>query len=68
MGVNVVGLRRAGFQASEMAELKRAYKLLFRAGLALEEALERIAAECPGEHAAKLVAFARGSKRGICRR
>lgn len=67
-GVNSVGLRRAGFKPAEVLELKRAYKLLFRSGLALEEALERIAAECPGPHAAKLVAFVRGSKRGICRR
>ena len=67
-GVNSVGLRRAGFKAAEVAELKRAYKLLFRDGLALEEALDRIAADCPGEHAGRLVAFVRGSKRGICRR
>ena len=68
MGVNSVGLRRAGFKAAELSELKLAYKLLFRSKLGLDEALAQIAAECPGEHAAKLVAFVRGSKRGICRR
>ncbi len=67
-GVNSVGLRRAGVTSSEIAVLKRAYKLLFRSGLALDEALERIERECDGPHAANLAAFVRGSKRGICRR
>lgn len=67
VGLNVVGLRRAGFTAEQMRELKRAYKLLYRSGLKLEEALRRIEAECPGEHARHLVAFIRASKRGICR-
>ena len=67
-GVNSVGLRRAGFAPEEIAALKRAYRLLFRSGLALSAAFERIEAECPGRHAERLVAFIRGSKRGICRR
>ena len=67
-GLNAVGLRRAGFETADVSELKRAYKLLFRDGLPLDEALERIASACRGEHARKLVAFVRGSKRGICRR
>ena len=66
-GLNIVGLRRAGFKASEVAELKNAYKLLYKSGLKLDEALERIEAECAGEHARHLVGFIRGSKRGICR-
>ena len=66
-GVNSVGLRRAGFAAEEIATLKRAYKLLFRAKLALPEALAAIARECSGPHVEKLVAFIRASKRGICR-
>ncbi|MCB1021728.1 MAG: acyl-ACP--UDP-N-acetylglucosamine O-acyltransferase [Acidobacteria bacterium] len=67
-GVNTVGLRRAGFTASQLAALKRAYKLLFRSALPLEEALERIEAEGPDPHLDNLVAFVRSSKRGICRR
>jgi UDP-N-acetylglucosamine acyltransferase len=67
-GVNSVGLRRAGFAASEVAVLKRAYKLLFRAKLPLPDALAQIEQGCRGPHAEKLVAFVRGSKRGICRR
>ena len=66
-GVNLVGLRRAGCSAAEIAELKRAYRLLFRSGLPLDDALERIA-ELPGERPRRLVEFVRSSKRGICRR
>jgi UDP-N-acetylglucosamine acyltransferase len=66
-GLNIVGLKRAGFSLGEVATLKRAYKLLYRSGLKLEEALLRIGNELGGEHVAHLVAFIRRSKRGICR-
>jgi UDP-N-acetylglucosamine acyltransferase len=64
-GLNTVGLKRAGFHASEVRELKEAYRLLYRSGLKQERALERIAA-LPSEHARHLVEFIRSSKRGIC--
>src|SRR5688572_24439298 len=67
IGINTVGLQRAGFTAEDMAVLKRAYKLLYRSNLRLEEACERIEAECASEHAAHLVRFVRASQRGICR-
>ncbi len=66
-GLNVVGLRRAGFKASEVLALKNAYKILYKSGLKLEDALERIETESPTEHTRHLVAFIRSSKRGICR-
>jgi UDP-N-acetylglucosamine acyltransferase len=66
-GINIVGLKRAGFTMAEVGALKTAYKLLFRSNLKLEEALERIEAEAPTEHTRHLVAFIRSSKRGICR-
>jgi UDP-N-acetylglucosamine acyltransferase len=66
-GLNIVGLRRAGFKHSEVAALKAAYKLLYRSGLKLEEALGRIEAEVPTEHTRHLVRFIRASERGICR-
>ncbi len=66
-GLNLVGLRRAGFQAEEIAALKSAYRLLYRSGLKLEEALQRIENEVGGEHARHMVRFIRSSKRGICR-
>jgi UDP-N-acetylglucosamine acyltransferase len=66
-GLNLVGLKRAGFAEADIAALKRAYRILFQSGLKLEEALARIEAEIPTEHARHLVTFVRRSERGICR-
>jgi UDP-N-acetylglucosamine acyltransferase len=66
-GINVVGLKRAGYKASQVAVLKKAYHLLYRAGLKLEEALARIENEIPTPETLHLVRFVRGSQRGICR-
>lgn len=67
MGVNRVGLRRAGFTAGQITALRAAYKLIYRAGLRLEEALEKIEKELADENTLHLVNFIRRSKRGICR-
>jgi UDP-N-acetylglucosamine acyltransferase len=66
-GLNLVGMKRAGFTSKETAAIKAAYRILYRSGLKLETALERIEAEVPGAHARHLVEFIRSSKRGICR-
>lgn len=66
-GLNLVGLRRAGFAAAEIHVLKTAYKLLYRSNLKLDDALGRIEAEIPTEHTKHLIEFIRSSKRGICR-
>jgi UDP-N-acetylglucosamine acyltransferase len=66
-GLNLVGLKRAGFGAEEIAALKCAYRILYRSGLKLGDALGRIEREVPGEHGRELVRFIRASKRGICR-
>jgi UDP-N-acetylglucosamine acyltransferase len=65
-GLNLVGLRRAGFKAGEIQNLKRAYRLLLRSGLALEDALSEMAGiEDP--RVAHLIGFIQGSRRGFCR-
>jgi UDP-N-acetylglucosamine acyltransferase len=66
-GLNVVGLKRAGFRHSDIMPLKKAYQILFRSRLKLEEALQRIEADCPTENTTHLVEFIRRSERGICR-
>jgi UDP-N-acetylglucosamine acyltransferase len=66
-GLNLVGLRRAGFSDEDIAALKAAYRLLFKSGLKLEEALQRIDAQKPNEPTRHLTGFIRSSKRGICR-
>ncbi len=67
MGLNLVGLKRAGFSLADISALKKAYRLLFRSGFKLEEALARIESDGPTGHTRDLVAFIRASKRGICR-
>lgn len=43
LGINSVGLRRAGLSAVERDEIKRAFKLLYRSGLNTKQALEKAA-------------------------
>ena len=67
-GINKEGLKRRGFSVETIAELKRAYKTLYRRGLGLEEALaelERQASTCP--EVWLIVDFISRSKRGIIR-
>jgi len=66
-GLNLLGLRRSGLKAAQITALKTAYRILYRSGLKLEEALQRIEAEVPTEHTLHLIEFIRSSKRGICR-
>jgi UDP-N-acetylglucosamine acyltransferase len=66
-GLNLVGLKRAGFTHSDVLVLKQAYRLLYQSGLKLEDALARIDSECDSEHARHLVEFVRSSQRGIAR-
>jgi UDP-N-acetylglucosamine acyltransferase len=40
--INTEGLRRRGFDASEIAALRRAFKIVYRQGLTLEVALDRL--------------------------
>ena len=66
-GLNVVGLKRAGFTGEEIGALKSAYRILYRSGLKLKDALARITAELDTEHTRHLVKFIESSERGICR-
>ncbi|PYJ15771.1 MAG: acyl-ACP--UDP-N-acetylglucosamine O-acyltransferase [Verrucomicrobia bacterium] len=66
-GVNVVGLRRAGFSVQDRDELKAAFKLLYMSGLNISQALEKAAAMEFGAAAREFFAFvAPARKRGIC--
>jgi UDP-N-acetylglucosamine acyltransferase len=44
-GPNLVGLRRSKFSSSAIHALKKSYKILFRSGLGLNEAIERVRSE-----------------------
>ncbi len=68
MGVNLIGLQRAGFTEEQIGRVKGAYKIVFRSKLTLQEALAQVRAEM-GEHPeiAHWVKFIEGSERGIMR-
>ena len=61
--LNVVGLRRAGMDAAEIAHLRRAFHVL-RTAPALERALEELAA-IDSPHVREIVQFIRSSPRGF---
>jgi UDP-N-acetylglucosamine acyltransferase len=66
-GLNLVGLKRAGYKAPDVSILKQAYQLLYRSNLKLEAALGKIESQIPTAETLQLVAFIRRSQRGICR-
>ena len=67
-GLNSVGIARAGIAPANRRSIKQAYRLLYRSGLRLSEAIEAIEQEvesCPEvEH---MLQFLRNADRGICR-
>jgi UDP-N-acetylglucosamine acyltransferase len=65
-GLNMVGLRRAGLTPEERTELKKAYRLLFRSGHKLRDAVALGQKEFTGTPAKILLEFAATTKRGIC--
>jgi len=67
-GINSIGMKRNGFTDEDIFDLRRAYRLLYRSGLNVTQALERIAADCHlSPHIEALMAFIRRSDRGIVR-
>ena len=66
-GVNVIGLRRAGFNRRDRDEIKAAFKLLYTSGLNISQALEKAATMEFGAPGREFFAFvAAAGKRGIC--
>jgi UDP-N-acetylglucosamine acyltransferase len=67
VGLNVVGLRRAGMDAETRAEIKRAYRATFRSRLPLAQALEEIQDEPWGSPARHFLrALANPGRKGVC--
>ena len=68
VGINRVGLERHGFSSERRLNIKRAYKILFRENLALNEALLKLEQVFPGDIDIKrIIDFAKNSSRGIMR-
>jgi UDP-N-acetylglucosamine acyltransferase len=65
-GLNLVGLKRAGFSADELRELKDAYRILLGSHSTLDEQLAALAA-LKSARANHLIDFVRASKRSFHR-
>lgn len=65
VGLNVVGLRRNGFSQEQRSRIKDVYRLVFRSGLRLAEALFRAENEYPSPETERIVQFIQSSRRGL---
>jgi UDP-N-acetylglucosamine acyltransferase len=67
-GINLVGMRRAGYAKETIEAVKRCYMTLFRSKLLLEEAMAKVEQEA-GQipEVAYFLEFVRTSKRGVTR-
>ena len=67
-GMNIIGLRRNGVKPAVRKEIKKAYKILYRSDLDIEQAItemdNKLNADQEIEH---FLRFLRNVKRGICR-
>jgi UDP-N-acetylglucosamine acyltransferase len=67
-GLNMVGLRRRGYDKETIGAIKRCYTLLFQSKLTQDEALAKAESEVGQvEEARYFIEFVRTSKRGVCR-
>ncbi len=65
VGLNQVGLRRAGYKLDDIRQLKAAYRLIYRSGLTWDETVERLKAEFSEGPAAAFHEFLSTTQRGI---
>ena len=66
-GLNVIGLRRAGFSSEEREEIKAAFRLVYTSGLNVAQAIDKASSLKFGAAAREFIDFvATAKKRGIC--
>jgi UDP-N-acetylglucosamine acyltransferase len=65
VGLNQIGLRRAGYNPDEISRLKAAYRLIYRSGLPWLEMLEQLRIEFADGLAADFYRFLSSTQRGI---
>lgn len=67
-GLNSVGLKRNGFSENTISKLKKSYRIVFRIGLTMNEAIERVKAEVDQiPEVVKFIDFLKTAQRGITR-
>ncbi|MCK4519451.1 MAG: acyl-ACP--UDP-N-acetylglucosamine O-acyltransferase, partial [Candidatus Omnitrophica bacterium] len=66
-GLNIIGLRRAGFEAKARSSLKNAFKLLAKSEFSTLHTIKKIEKEIEmSSEITRLINFIKSSKRGIC--
>ncbi|MBN2217018.1 MAG: acyl-ACP--UDP-N-acetylglucosamine O-acyltransferase [Pirellulales bacterium] len=65
VGLNQIGLRRAGYSPDQIRQLKQAYRVLYRSTLLWDDVLKKLATEFPEGPAAHLREFCANTRRGI---
>jgi UDP-N-acetylglucosamine acyltransferase len=65
VGLNKVGLRRAGFALDDVKQLKQAYRVIYRNGLMWKEMLDALQTQFTHGPAAEYLPFFLGGKRGF---
>ncbi len=65
VGLNSIGLRRAGYTTDEIAQLKAAYRVIYRSGLKWQQITARLQAEFTTGPAAHFTEFMHHVTRGI---
>lgn len=65
VGLNIVGLRRSGHSSDDIAELKNAYRTIYRRGLPWKDVLEALQADFKGGPARHLFEFLSAGTRGF---
>ncbi len=67
-GLNSVGLKRHGFSPTTLSLLKKTYRIIFRIGLTMNEAIERVKAEVEQvPEVVNFIDFIKSSQRGVTR-
>ena len=67
-GLNVVGLKRRGFEDETINDIKRAYTLVFRSSLLLRTAIDKVRDEINDSPEVRhFLEFIEKSERGLCR-
>jgi len=67
-GLNIEGLKRRGFSSEALSELRKAYKIIYRSGNTLTQAIDKLepmAKNC--DEITQLLTFIKGVTRGIVR-
>jgi UDP-N-acetylglucosamine acyltransferase len=67
VGLNVVGLRRAGIGVEDRRAIKGAFNMLYQSGLNVSQAVAQMKTAFPSGPAHEVAVFVEQSQRGICR-